>query len=132
LEEAAGSAEPDQLEEASGPAEPDQLEEASGPAEPDQLEEASGPAEPDQLEEAAGSRSADQRKGRRAGGSKRYEPGQYRSLKKAVGELMQSLGLQPHTAHYQRIMERLGAMGGGDIRLVHSICSRLIRRQQPH
>jgi tRNA/rRNA methyltransferase len=54
------------------------------------------------------------------------DAGQFRSLKHRAGELMQILGIAEGSRKYCRAMERLGALAGSDVRLMHLLCGRLL------
>ena len=47
-------------------------------------------------------------------------------LKQNVSQIMKMVEIKPNI--YNRIMERLGALGDGDIHLLHSLCYNLIKR----
>lgn len=57
---------------------------------------------------------------------KTADSSQLRVLKKNATHIMKSADVKPNILN--RILERLGALGDGDIHLLHSLCNKLIQR----
>lgn len=56
------------------------------------------------------------------------DPSEFRMLKKNVSQLMRSAGVKPLI--HNRILERIGVLGEGDIHLVYSVCNMLSKKME--
>ncbi|MBD3393924.1 MAG: tRNA/rRNA methyltransferase [Chitinivibrionales bacterium] len=53
---------------------------------------------------------------------------QFRALKRDVAALLETLGISSDSSRHQRIMERMAALGGDDVKLVYGAVSRMGQR----